>query len=434
MSVEELVGTIDAWVGGQYGAAEPGAAVIVQKNGETIYRKGVGLANLEWQIAVEPEMVFRLASISKQFTAVSVLMLVEAGELALTDRLTKFLPDYPTNGHVITVEQLLAHTSGIKSYTDMPEWLADIGKDYTVEEMIALFKGEPMPFAPDTRWQYNNSGYVLLGAIIEKVSGQTYAEFVSENIFKPLEMKDSYYDMAATIIPKRVSGYEGGEGAYVNARYLSMTQVYAAGGLMSTVDDLARWDEALYTDKLVKQTTLEKAFTSYKLKDGRDTKYGYGWTVSTYEGLKVVEHSGGIFGFATHIIRIPEEKILVAVLSNNPSKPASMLGFKVAVLLAGKVYEEPVGVEIDISELGAYVGVYETEERKKWEFEIEDGGLWIIAEGEGRFRVEGLGDDWFFLPHAPMLRLMFERDEVGEITGIVLSGRTIMSERVRRVG
>ena len=263
-----------------YLAGSPGAAVIAVRDGKVVYRKAVGMADLELDVPLSPDSVFRLGSVTKQFTAVAILMLAEEGKLALSDPITKFLPDYPTQGHVITVEHLLTHTSGIQSYTGMPGWMATkIQADMTLTELIDGFKKEPMEFAPGTRWSYDNSGYVLLGAIIEKASGTPYATFLQRRIFDPLGMtvddlrrqRGDHPAAGPRLLPRRRGD--------ANARYLSMTQPYAAGALVSTVDDLAAWDAALYTEKLVKQASLEKAWTPYVLADGKATKYGYGWSV-----------------------------------------------------------------------------------------------------------------------------------------------------------
>ena len=195
-----------------------------------VYRKAVGMANVELGVPLQPDMVFRLASITKQFTATAIMLLVEQGKLALSDPIEKFLPDYPTQGHVITVEHLLTHTSGIQSYTDIPGWMTGrIKTDMKVAELVDAFKNEPMQFAPGTRYSYNNSAYVLLGAIVEKVSGQSYGAFVTEHIFKPLGMTSSFYGSNEPVIPKRVQGYTRDGDAVRNAQYLSMTQPYSAG-------------------------------------------------------------------------------------------------------------------------------------------------------------------------------------------------------------
>jgi len=296
VSDKDLSAQIDKLLSDVYKPGQPGGAVLVKKQGKVILQKGYGLANLELNVPIEPDMIFRIGSITKQFTGVAILMLAEEGKLSLQDEITRFLPDYPTQGKKITIEHLLTHTSGIKSYTELPEWLPLQRKDMTVGEIIDLFKNQPMEFAPGEWWKYCNSGYILLGAVIEKASGKMYADFLQDRIFGPLGLKNSLYDSTSRIIPRRVPGYAKGNAGYENAPYLSMSQPYAAGSLASSVDDLAAWTESLLAGKLLKRETLERAFTPYKLKDGLDTKYGYGWCASDYEGHRLIEHSGGIHG------------------------------------------------------------------------------------------------------------------------------------------
>ncbi|MGH8598969.1 MAG: serine hydrolase, partial [Gammaproteobacteria bacterium] len=311
-----LTAAIDEMLAKEFKANEPGAAAIVVKDGKVVFRKGYGMANLELGVAIEPDMIFRIGSVTKQFTAVATLMLAEQGKLSLTDEITKFLPDYPTQGRKITIEHLLTHTSGIVSYTGLPEWRPQMRKDVTLDEMIAVFKDKPMEFAPGERWNYNNSGYVLLGAVIEKASGMKYADFVEKNIFAPLGMKRSFYDSTSRIIPRRAAGYSKGKDGYVNAEYLSMSWPHAAGSLISTVDDLALWDAALYTDKIVKQESLKRAWKAFPLNDGRPAKYGYGWGLSTMEGHPAIGHGGGINGFTCDALRLPDDRVYVAILTN----------------------------------------------------------------------------------------------------------------------
>ena len=230
---EALATAIDTLMSSNFSPQEPGASVIVVKDGKVIFRKGYGLANVELGVAVEPDMIFRIGSITKQFTAVAILMLEEQGKLSVKDEITKYFPDYPTQGKKITVEHLLNHTSGIKSYTSLPEWLPQWRKDFKVDELIALFKDKPMDFAPGDSWSYNNSAYFLLGAIIEKASGQSYADFVEKHIFAPLGMKHSFYDNTERLITRRVAGYSKKGNDFVNCAYLSMSQPYAAGSLIS---------------------------------------------------------------------------------------------------------------------------------------------------------------------------------------------------------
>jgi CubicO group peptidase (beta-lactamase class C family) len=391
---------------------DPGAAVIVVKDGKTIFRKGYGLANLELGVPVEPDMVFRLGSITKQFTAVAILMLADQGKLSLDDDLTKFLPDYPTKGQRITIEQLLTHTSGIKNYTSLPEWLAVWRKDLTVKEIIDLFKDQPMDFAPGEKWSYSNSGYILLGAIIEKVSGQTYQEFIEKNIFTPLGMKHSYYDNTARIIPRRVEGYSKTNEGYQNAAYLSMTQPFSAGSLMSSVDDLALWDAALYTEKLVKPQSLKRAWAPRLLNNGKSAHYGYGWSMSAYEGHPIIEHGGGVNGFTTYALRMPADRIFVAILTNRDSMGPGAVAFKVAALALGKPYQEPTAIKLPASQLDQYVGVYQLDDKEELIIRRDGEKLLANLPGGGRAEIVPSSETEFFINDS-RTRLSFTKNAAG---------------------
>lgn len=415
----DLEAQIDALLSKVYKPDEPGAAVLVKKQGQVIFRKGYGLANMELQVPVEPDMVFRLGSITKQFTAVAVLMLIEQGKLSLQDEITKFVPDFPTQGKSITVEHLLTHTSGIKSYTDMPEWLPLLRKDMSLQEIIDLFKNQPMEFAPGERWKYNNSGYILLGAVIEKASGKSYAQFLEDHIFGPLGMKHSGYDSTTRLIPRRVPGYAKGNSGFENAPYLSMTQPYAAGALLSSVDDLAVWNEALLTGKLIKRDSLEQAFSSFKLKDGTDARYGFGWFISSYEGHRLIEHGGGIPGFTSYALIMPEDEILVALLTNSAiqGRIPEPLAFRVACLTLGKPYKEPVAVSVAEKDLAPLAGVY---------LNAQNEELYIIRQDSKIFSQRAGGSKSEILPASPVeffftdsfTRVQFAKNERGDVTGL----------------
>ncbi|WP_267873649.1 serine hydrolase [Massilia sp. Se16.2.3] len=239
-----LAASIDAPVTPYYKAGEPGATVIVVKDGKTILRKAYGMADAAGKKALTPDTVMRLGSITKQFTATAILLLAEEGKLSLEDDITRFFPDYPTHGKKITVEHLLTHTSGIQSYTGKPGYVAGMTQDMSVAAMIDGFKNDPLNFEPGADYRYNNSGYFLLGAIIEKVSGQPYATFLEQRIFTPLGMKDTAYEGHERGKAARAVGHTPADKGFAPAAPLSMTQPYAAGALVSTVDDLARWDAA----------------------------------------------------------------------------------------------------------------------------------------------------------------------------------------------
>jgi len=420
---QNLANAINETLTQTYKPNEPGASVIVVKDGKIIFRRGYGMANLELSVPVEPDMVFRLGSVTKQFTAVAILMLAEQGKLSLDDDITKFLPDYPAKTQQITVEQLLTHSSGIKSYTSLPEWLSMWRKDTELNELIGLFKDKPTDFAPGERWAYNNSGYVLLGAIIEKASGQSYQDFIEKNIFAPLGMKHSFYDNTARVIPRRVTGYSKGKDSYINAPYLSMTQPHAAGALVSSVDDLALWDAALYTDKLVKQETLKRAWTPTRLTNGKFTHYGYGWAINSYEGHTVIEHGGGINGFATYALRMPDDRVFVAVLTNKDSGgpgPARVV-LKIAALTIGKPYREPLAINLPPSVLDNYVGVYQLNEKEEAIVRREGEKLFISLPGAGKTEINPSSETEFFVKESRS-RLSFTRNAAGLVMGFVLSG------------
>jgi len=419
-----LATKIDAVMSETYKPGGPGAAIIVRKDGRTITRKGYGQADLELGVPIEPDMVFRLGSITKQFTAVSILMLAEQGKLDLQDEITKFLPDYPTQGRKITVEHLLTHTSGIQSYTDMPEWLPLWRKDFTVPELIGLFKDKPMRFEPGERWAYNNSGYILLGAIIEKVSGRTYEQFLDEEIFKPLGMSHSYYGSAERIIPRRIPGYQAGKNGFVNAPYLSMTQPYAAGSLLSSVDDLAVWSDAVFSGKLVKEETLAKALTPYKLKNGESTGYGYGWFIADFGGHRSVEHGGGINGFTSYEMTLPEDRIFLAILTNGAieGRAPEPRAVKIARLALGLPEPELKPVSLAGKELDRLTGVY-VDQADEDAYVVREGtGLVFQRKGGRRNTLLATSPLEFSFKERPD-RVRFLTSETGGVTGLRVESR-----------
>lgn len=293
----------------------PGAVFLVAKKGDIIYKKAFGLADLELQVPMETNNVFEIGSMTKQFTAISILMLVEKGKLRLDDEITEYIPDYPTQGHKITIHHLLNHTSGIKSFTSVKGLNAIANDDMEPLEVIDFFKNEPMDFAPGDQFKYNNSGYVILGYIIEKASGISYGDFVEQRIFEKLGMSSSYYASHSRVIPNRASGYRKGK-TYTNSRHISYSIPFASGSLMSNVDDMLKWEEAIKNHVLLIKETMNKAFVNYRLNNGEQTDYGYGWHVETLNGTKSFEHGGSIFGYKSMGVYLPKEDIYVIGLSN----------------------------------------------------------------------------------------------------------------------
>jgi CubicO group peptidase (beta-lactamase class C family) len=421
----DLATYADQVLSAAYPADQPGAAAIVIQDGKVVLRKGYGMANLDLGVPVSPDMVFELGSITKQFTAASILLLQERGQLRVEDDITKYLTDYPTHGETVTIEHLLTHTSGIPSYTGLPEWLPRVREDMTLQTLIGLFKDKPLEFKPGEKWAYDNSGYILLGAIIEKVSGKSYEQFVEEEIFAKLGMKSSRYGHAGEVVPRRVSGYSKDAQGFRNAEYLSMTQPYAAGSLMSTVDDLAIWEKALGSEALLKKASLDRMVTPYKLKSGINTYYGYGIGTTDFEGQKLIEHGGGIFGFVTHMVRVPEKGLFVAILSNNdsPETPPDALSLRIVAKALGKPMEDRKSVQLDPKILDEYVGVYRFDEKTTRTITRDDSKLFSQRSGGEKQEILASAKDEFFFVTSGS-RLHFRRDPQGKITGASFTPRS----------
>ncbi|MEL7269476.1 MAG: serine hydrolase [Bacteroidota bacterium] len=385
----------DQMLSAQYPKDGPGATALVAVGGEIVYHKGFGMANMEHDVPMENDMVFEFGSITKQFTAVSILMLMEQGKLSLQDDITKYLEDYPTHGHSITIHHLLTHTSGIKSYTGMEKWVGRWREDFEPLGLIDFFKDEPIDFAPGEEYRYNNSGYFILGYIIEKVSGQTYEDFVENNIFKPLGMDHSYYGHKGEIIKKRANGYQSQE-KLINAEFLSMTQPYAAGSLMSTVGDLYKWNRGVRAYKLISKESTDLAFSNYTLNNGKKINYGYGWGINEINGSQTIEHGGGIFGYVTNGIYLPEEDVFVAVFSNCDCNPPGNVSTKMAALALGKPFpNESKSIAMETKSLEALVGVYDFEDESTRIITLEDNQLFSQRTGGGKFKIFPISESIF---------------------------------------
>lgn len=313
-------------------------SILVAEHGKVIYTKGFGFANREWDIPNRPDTKFRLASITKQFTATLILQLVEEGNLRLDGTLSDYLPNYRKDtGERITIHHLLTHTSGIPSYTGLPGFMQkEVRNVYEIDEFVEKFCSGDLEFEPGSNFRYNNSGYFLLGVILEAVTGKSYEELLHERIFEPLGMKNSGYDHHKTILKNRAAGYSKTLVGYENAPFLEMATPYSAGALYSTVEDLYLWDQALYTDKLLSAKYRDLMFTP-NLND-----YGYGWRVENIhlgDGREVsaISHNGGMFGFNTRIVRMIEDNHLIVLLRNAPGANLNRITQNITAIL----YDEP---------------------------------------------------------------------------------------------
>lgn len=420
-----LAERIDALIGPYYKADAPGATVIVVQDGRTVLRKAYGMADVARRIPMTPDTALRLGSITKQFTAVGILMLVDEGKVALDDDITKFLPDYPTRGKRITIEQLLTHTSGIVSFTSKPAFFKSTGTDKSVAEMIDSFKNDPLEFEPGTRWAYNNSGYFLLGAVIEKVSGQTYAAFLEARIFKPLGMQHTAYEGQERNAGPRATGHTKGLlGGVSTAKPISMTQPYAAGALVSTVDDLARWDAAISAGKLLKPASWQKAHTSAVLADGKPTNYGYGWKIGTLRGVPMVAHDGGIDGFSTSAVRLPQQKVYVAVLTNSdaPKVQPETLALKAAAMTIGNPFPDFKAVKVDQALLDAYAGTYRIDATATRSFKRDGEKLVMQRSNRDPVTIMPFSNEEFVIPDS-LTTFRFARNPKGEVSQVIVTSQ-----------
>lgn len=293
----------------------PGLALLVARDGKTVRAQGFGFSNLEHSVTVKPETIFQSGSVGKQFTATAVMMLVEEGKVGLDESITKYFPEAPATWKPVTVRHLLSHTGG---FTDYPKGF-DFRKDYTEAELFKVVAGIPLAFAPGTKWKYSNLGYLTLGILVHRVTGKFYGDVLEERIFQPLGMHTTRIMSEADIIPNRAAGYRLVKGQVKNQEWVSPTlNTTADGSLYFSILDLAKWDAALYTEKLLKRSSLEQMWTPVKLNDGMSNSghYGFGWEITNSHGHRVIGHQGSWQGFETQISRYVDDKLTVVVLSN----------------------------------------------------------------------------------------------------------------------
>lgn len=391
-------------------------SVLVARDGKVLLSHGYGSANLEWEIPNSPTTKFRLGSITKQFTATCILLLEERGKLKIDDPVKKYMPDAPAAWDKITIYHLLTHTSGIPSFTGFPDYRATEAIATTPEQLAARFRDKPLEFQPGEKWNYSNSGYVLLGYLIEKISGQSYGEFVQKNIFDPLGMKDSGYDSNVAIIPHRADGYTPKPKGIEHAGYIDMSIPFSAGALYSTTEDLLLWEQGLFGGKVLSAASLQKMTTPFK------NDYAFGLGVRNDKGLKVIDHGGGIEGFNTQLGYYPDDKLVVAVLGNLNGGAPSAIAAKLASVAHGeKVVLPAERKEIALSPkiLATYVGTYEMTPNFKFVVTLEGDQLITQVTGQPKVPIFPESETMFF-PKVVDAEIEFVKDDKGEVTGMIL--------------
>jgi CubicO group peptidase (beta-lactamase class C family) len=390
--------------------------VLVARDSDVILSKGYGSANLEWDIPNTPATKFRLGSLTKQFTAASILLLEERGKLKLDDPIKKYLPDAPAAWDAITIFNLLTHTSGIPNFTNLPEYKKLKLEETPVANTIAIVRDKPLDFAPGARMSYSNSGYLVLGYVIERITGAGYGKFVTDNIFAPLGMKDSGYDSNTAIILHRAAGYVPSPAGPANAAFIHMSIPHAAGGLYSTTADLLRWEEGLFGGKLISAASLTKMTTPFK------NDYAFGLTVQTVAGRKVIEHAGGIEGFNTFLAYYPETKVTVAILANLNGQAPNQIAAQLADLAQGGTVQLPSErkeIALPIATLSKYVGTYELAPGVNMMMRLVGDHLTTQLTGQQQFPVFAESETKFFLKVIDA-QIEFFTDASGVVTHAVL--------------
>ncbi len=398
----DLAARANAILEAAYPADAPGAAAIVTRGGRTVFAAGRGLADIEARRPITPDTVFGLGSITKQFTAATILQLVQEGRISLDDPLSRFFPDYPQPGASATVRQLLNHTSGIPSYTSIPDWMAEanINRAYTTAQMIAVFRDLPSRTPPGEAWAYNNSGYVLLGGIIESVTGKAWHEAVVERIARPLGLRTLSYGEDRARSGAAARGYSAADGSVRPPQAMHMSVPHGAGGLAGSVRDLARWAHALHHGRVIDPELYAQMTSPARPTDGSTPPYGFGVRFDEVRGRSTVEHGGAIFGFNTESLYFPDEDLFVAVMANSdsPATDATLVARRLAALALGEPYREFSRADVDAQALTGLFGVYRVSEGVSRRFFERDGRLFTVREGGADREVLPAADDHFFYP------------------------------------
>jgi CubicO group peptidase (beta-lactamase class C family) len=375
-----------------------GMSVAVLRAGDTLVLKGYGKADLELDVPTPANAVYEIGSVTKQFTAAALLLLEAEGKLSLEDDVTKHLPDYPTAGQRLPLRRLLDHSSGIKGYTELPAFRELMARKMPKDSLVAIFRQAPVDFAPGAGMIYNNSAYFLAGLVIEKVSGMSYADFVAKRFFEPLGMTASHYCDERRIVKNRAHGYDAGpDGQLLLKAYLDHTWPYAAGSLCSTAGDLGAWLHALHTGRVLSERAYRSLITPDTLTDGTRLRYAKGVALMSIAGHRAIEHGGGINGYLSESIWLPDQRAAVVVLINTAG-PVGADDVGAAIVRAVFGSREQVAAK-SIADLSAYSGTFQGPSRGSsltLTFSADSGQLIMRAGREGEVsRLTYVGDDTF---------------------------------------
>jgi CubicO group peptidase (beta-lactamase class C family) len=404
-------------------------SVLVARDSKVLFSKGYGSANLEWKVPNAPDTKFRLGSVTKQFTAASILLLEERGKLSVTDPVKKYVPDAPAAWDKITIFHLLTHTSGIPNFTSFPDYAKLEPFATTAEQVVGRFRDKPLDFQPGEKWSYSNSGYVLLTYLIEKITGGSYKTFVQENIFTPLGMKDSGYDSNSAIIPHRASGYTLVNNQLENAGFVHMSVPQGAGALYSTTEDLLKWEQGLFGGKVLQAASLQKMTTPFK------DNYAFGLEVKTVGGHKLIDHGGGIQGFNTELAYYPDDKLTVVALGNVNGGAPGEIATKLAALSHGEAVSLPgerKEVTLDSKTLSRYVGAYQMAQGANMLVTLDNNQLSAKLAAQPAFPIFPETQTMFFLKVVDAQIEFTKNDDQGRPTELILhqNGRDMPGKRL----
>lgn len=374
----------------------PGISVLVSKNGKVVYQGARGMANIELGVPLSVDSVFRLGSITKQFTSAAIMLLQERGKLSIEDDINKYVPNFPTEGHKVTIQQLMSHTAGLANYTENDNTMNKlIQAPTTVDEMLDLFAKEPMHSAPGDVMRYSNTGYVLLGKIIEVTSKQTYADFLKTNFFEKNNMHDTQFG-GLQLITNRASGYSRTDNGFSNASLIDMSWPHAAGSLVSTVKDMAVWYRALSEGKIISKKSYLQMIKPVLLNDGSASRYGFGLSNSKIREHNAIGHGGGIPGFSTNSIYFPDEEIYIVALGNlNRSRARDIVQLFSAEIL-GIDHKEFTPAIVSKTDLNNLVGTYKINEESSRTLSIENGIVYSQRDEGQKWEVIPLSKNSFY--------------------------------------
>ena len=407
---------MDEVVRASFEADEFTGAVLVARDGEVLLDRGYGFANREWSVPNDGDTKFRLGSVTKQFTAVAIMLLNERGLVDLDAPVKTYLPDAPAAWDGVTVRHLLTHTAGVPNFTDFDDYGASKTLPATMDSLIGRFRDRPLDFQPGEGWSYSNSGYILLTAIVEKASGKSYADFVAETLFQPLGMADSGYDSHAAVLPRRASGYAPTARGIVNADYIDMSIPQGAGALYSTTRDLLKWEQGLFGGRLLTPASLALLTTPVR------NQYAFGLAVTQAGGNTTIAHSGGIEGFNTHMAWDPDRRMTVIVLGNLNGPGSDQVAGSLMALARGETVtlaSERQAVAVAPEVLRSYEGVYELAPTFAITISVVDGKLMAQATGQDAFELHPESENRFFLTVVDA-QITFTRDDAGAVDGLIL--------------